>query len=209
MCKPKVDNSIQIQQQREAEEARKREEERQARIKAGTTAINDNFSLFDDAFFDTRRQTYLDYYQPQLDEQFTKAQQDLTFALARTGNLNSTAAADKQSELLKKYDAERGSLLSQAEADVASAQSQIANEKSALVSQLNATGDSDQISNEALSRSQQLFQAKPSYNSLGDIFSGITSAIGNYSAGNKAGQQYNAYFGNNNARASSPTTTVR
>lgn len=268
MCsKPKVDNTIQVQQLTEAAEARFREQERQARIKAGSAFIDDLFDGgiagdgrlaedatydpartyytasgdvwrpldpaeifrntntgtykaptaeeqfaemlkngglftgtrevrgFDDAFYNDRKNAYLGYYQPQLDDQFKQASDQLTYALARAGTLNSTIAADKQADLKKKYDTQRAAILSQADADVAQQKSRIANEKSNLVSQLNATGDVDRAANEALARTQQMFNEKPAYNPLGDIFAGVAAGIGNYYNARQNTNLYNSYFG--------------
>jgi hypothetical protein len=205
---PKTDNTIQLQQQQEAEEARAREAERQARIAAGTDKINETFSVFDDAFFGQRKDAYLGYYQPQLDDQFNSAKEDLTFALARAGTLNSSMAGEKQADLLNRYDVERAGLLSQADNENAAARSRFQNEKSALVSQLNATGDADRVSNEALARTQQLFQERPAYNPLGDIFSGAAGAVGNFMQGRQAGQTVNAYTGSAPSARGSTTRTV-
>jgi hypothetical protein len=158
-------------------------------------AKTDRVRGFNDKFYDKRRDAYLGYYQPQLDDQFAKAKEQLTFALARAGTLNSTFAADKQGELQNKYATQQASVLSQANADVASAKSRINNEKSALVSQLNATGDADRISNEALARTQQLFQEKPAYNPLGDIFAGVAAGIGNAYGAYQNNQALKNYYG--------------
>ena len=73
---------------------------------------------------------------------------------------------------------QRRSLLSKADAYVYSRQGRIANERSTLVSQLNATADADRVSNEALSRSAALYKDVPEYSPLGDLFSGIGTGIG-------------------------------
>lgn len=192
---PKVDDSIQRQQMAEAEAARKKEEEREARIKTGTAKLDTQFAGFDDNFYNGRRNAYTGFYQPQLDDQFGQARDQLTYALARAGTLNSTLAADKQADLTKKYDVQRASILSQANDQVSAQQSRIGNEKSALVAQLNATGDADAVSNQALSRTQQLYQEQPAYNPLGDIFSGVAAGIGNYVNNQNNTNAYNSYFG--------------
>lgn len=184
MCSaPKVDRSIQIQQQQEAEAARRKEEERQARIKAGTQTIDAQFSAFDDSYLDNRRTAYTGYYQPQLEDKFTKAKEALTYALARAGTLNSTVAGQRQADLIRDYDVQRAAIDAQAENDRNTFAGRIQNEKSALVSQLNATGDADRASNEALARTQMLQQSVPDYNPLGDIFAGVTNGLGNFMQG--------------------------
>src|SRR3546814_1150118 len=71
-----------------AEAARRDEEARQARIRAGMGQIDQTFSQFNDDYFDTRSKAYLDYATPQLEDQFAKAKEQLIFALSRGGNLN-------------------------------------------------------------------------------------------------------------------------
>jgi len=155
---------------------------------------------FDDAFFGGQRDAYMDFYQPQLDDQFGQAKDQLTYALARAGTLNSTLAADKSADLTKKYDVQKASVLSQANDQVAQNRSRINNEKSALVAQLNATGDANRVSNEALSRTQQMYNEAPAYNPLGDIFSGVAAGIGNYVNARNDVNAYNSYFGNGQSR---------
>lgn len=211
MCfggKPKIDDSIQRQQMAEAAEARQREQEREGRIRSGTTKIDSVFGGFNDDYYDTRRQSYLDFYQPQLDDQFADAKEQLTYALARAGTLNSTMAADKTADLTKRYDTQRATLLSQADDDVASAKSRINSEKSALVSQLNATGDADRVSNEALARTQQIGSERPSYSPLGDIFSGFAAGIGNYMDARANAATSTAYFGNGGKKAAAARTVT-
>lgn len=208
MCfgKPKIDDTVQKQQLAEAAAARQKEEERQARIKAGSAKIDETFSVFGDTFYNDRKNEYMNYYQPQLDEQFKSAKDELTYAFARNGTLNSTMAADKQADLLKKYDVERAGIMSQADSEIANQQSRNNAEKSSLISQLQSTGDADRVSNEALARTQQMFNNRPAYSPLGDIFGGVASAIGNVRAGQQAGQVYNTYFGTKNPRSTTTRT---
>lgn len=201
MCfaKPKVDTSIQKQQSREAQEARAQEEARQARIRAGSAKVDQTFAGFDDNWFSGKRQEHMDFYQPQLDDQFKDANEQLIYALSRAGTLNSSIAADKQADLSKRYDLQKATILSQANDSSNQMRGQVQGEKSNLLAQLNATGDADRVSNDALSRSQQLFQAAPSYNPLGDIFAGVSAGIGNAAAAGQSRNQFNTYFGNRSA----------
>ncbi len=207
MCSsPKVDNSVQKKQLQEAEEARKREEERAARIKAGTSSINDQFAGFDDNFYGQRTTAYQDYYMPQLEDKFADARKNLTYALARAGILNSTAAGEKQAKLAEAYDNQRAAIQSKALADTDTMRSRVQSEKSALVSQLNATGDADQAALQATAATKMLFNQVPEYSPLGDIFSGFAAGIGNY----QQAQTNNAILsaaGLSNARRS-PSTYV-
>ena len=192
---PKYDNTLEQQMLAEAEEARKREEERQARIKTGLTSIDATFAPFNDAYYGDRKTAFLDFYRPQLDDQFSDAKDQLTFGLARNGILNSTMAGDQSAKLSKDYATNWASIVSKADADVNNLKSNVANEKSALVQQLNATADADRVTNDALSRTQQMFQQRPDYNPLGDIFAGVGDAFGNYSNAVTNRAIYDTYFG--------------
>lgn len=197
MCgsKPRVDNSVQIQMQEDARKAREAEEARQGRIRAGTAAIETQFGQFDDGFFKGYRDRHLDYLNPQLDRQFGDARDQLTFSLARAGTLNSTVAGERQARLQSAYDNEKASILAQAEGAATDLRGQVENEKSSLVSLLNATGDSERASNEALSRTQQLFRRQPTVSTLPDLFAGVAGGVGAYQGGVNQRQAYDTYFG--------------
>src|SRR3546814_9115062 len=90
-----------------AEAARRDEEARQARIRAGMGQIDQTFSQFNDDYFDTRSKAYLDYATPQLEDQFAKATEQLIFALSRGGNLNSSVAGERLADLTQQNERSR------------------------------------------------------------------------------------------------------
>lgn len=200
---PSYDDTLSKQMAEEAAKARAAEEARQARIKAGLTKIDETFTPFNDQFYADRKSAFLDYYKPQIDDQLTDAKNNLTFALARNGNLKSTAAADAAGKLQKQYTDNWASIVSRADADVNSLKGNVANEKTALVAQLNATADADRVSNDALARTQMMYQSRPEYSPLGDIFSGIGDGIANYAAANQNRAIYDTYFGKGGTAGSS------
>lgn len=192
---PKIDTTVQDQMLAEAKAAREREEARQARIKTGLTNIDQTFAGFDDNFYGGRKSAFLNFYQPQIEDQFKDARDQLTFGLARNGILNSTMAADSSGKLSKDYATNWASIVSKADADVNALKSNVANEKSALTAQLNATADADRVTNDALGRTQQMFETRPDYNPLGDIFSGVGDAFANYNTAQTNRAVYDTYFG--------------
>lgn len=180
MCggSPNVDDSIQREMLEETRLAREREEARQQRIREGTGQIDNAFSQFNDGFFQNVRDTYMDFYQPQVDHQYRRAGDNLAFALARAGTGNSSIAARNQADLTTQYNDTLATLLSQATGEADRQRGRVQGERSSLLSLLNATGDADRVSNEALTRTQQLYQERPSYNPIGDIFGGFASGLG-------------------------------
>lgn len=191
---PKVDNTIPNMMKQEAAAARKKEAERAAALKAGLASINTQFQGFGDDFYGGRRNAILDYYQPQLDDQMKKARDAMTFAFARAGTLNSTMAGDRSADLTKQYDLQKAGLVANAEGDAANLRNSVANQKSALISQLNATGDANQVANDALASTQQIYAQRPNYSPLGDIFGGAAQGIGNMINANQQASYRQAYF---------------
>jgi len=183
----------------EAEAARKAEEARQKRIRQGTDSINQTFdSQFTDAFYGGRRQAFLDYAQPQLNDQYGGAQKDLTFALARNGTLDSSVRGQQVGELQKLYDLRSQELADQALSQEAEARNAVEDARSGLIVSLNATGDAQQAANSALARSQALSQPQ-AYSPLANLFVDFTNALGtqaalekaNYYSGGQTGSRYN------------------
>ena len=212
MCgggKPKVDNSAAEAARREAAEARRREEERKARIKAGTERIDETFGTFTDSYYDGIRDDYVDYYQPQLDRQLEDAREGLTFALARSGTLDSSIAAEKQADLTTHYNDNLASILSKAQNSAETQRRRVQGEKSSLVSLLNQTADADRVANEALARTKVLFNERPAYNPLGDLFGGLAAGVGNYLQHQRDRQLYDAYFGHTPGAAKGNKSSAR
>ena len=203
-AQPEVDDTYVKQQEKDAEEARDLEAERQQRIKDGTKSINKNFKQFNDNFYDGFQNSFMDYYQPQIDDQFADANKALDFHLARTGTFNSTNAADSRADLTSAYDNALAGVTSNAANQTSSLRGRVDNEKSTLVSTLNSTGDSERASNEALSRSQNLFATTPEYNPLGEIFAGLTSG---WAAANYGNRQQDIYDSYKNAGIGMPSST--
>lgn len=186
MKKPK-DNS--------AAQSRADEEARQARIRQGTESINGTFdSQFNDDYFNARRDAFLNYANPQLNDQYTKAQKELTYALDRSGTLDSSVRADKQSELQKLYETNRRSVADQALGYSSQARNNIEDARAGLISTLNATGDASNAANQALSRAQALSQPD-TYSPLAQLFTTFTNTLGTQAANERAGALSGGAYG--------------
>lgn len=183
----------------EAAQARQDEQERQARIREGTTRVNSIFdSQFNDDYFNKRQQSFLEYANPQLEDQYGDAQKELTFALARGGNLNSSARAEKAGELQQKYDLNKQQVADQALSYGTEARNAVEDARSNLIATLNATGDAQGAANSAISRASVL--SKPqAYSPLTQLFADFTAGLGtqaalekaNYYSGGQTGARYN------------------
>jgi hypothetical protein len=218
---------------KEAARARQDEQERQARIRAGTERVNAIFDggtvggtttraaptnvvetltggrvlpgqpaetfngAFTDDFFKQRRQSFLDYATPQLEDQYGGAQKELTFALARSGLLDSSVRGDKTAELQKKYDLNKQQIGDQALSFETEARNSVEDARSNLIATLNATGDAEGAASSAIARASAL--SKPqAYSPLSQLFADFTSGLGtqaalekaNYYSGGQTGARY-------------------
>jgi hypothetical protein len=140
---------------------------------------------FDDNFFSGRRQAYIDYASPQLEEQYGDAQKQLTYALTRSGNLDSSMRADKSAELQKMYDLNKQKIADDALSYETQSRNAVEDARSNLIATLNATGDAQGAANAALARSQALSQA-PAYNPLSQLFTDFTAGLGTQAAMERA-----------------------
>ena len=164
---------------------RQQEQERQDAVRKGTKSINRTFRQFDDDFYDQQRQSYLDFARPQLEDQRAEASRELVYALARSGQLDSSARAEKGSELQKLYDLESQNIADQALDFENKARSNVESARSDLVSTLNATGDAKGAANSAIARSSTLSQPE-AYSPLTDLFASYTSTLGTAAAAERA-----------------------
>lgn len=171
-----------------AEQARKAEAARQANISTGMSGISSAFSPFNDQYYQDRANDYVNYAEPQLDDQYADAKKQLTYALSRTGNLQSTTAADREAKLKQQYDTNRLGVESQGQQYASDARSKVEASRSDLTSQLEASADPTAASNLALTQAKSL-TAAPAYSPLTQMFADVTSGIGPALAGPATGYQ--------------------
>lgn len=192
----------------EAKAARADEQARQARIREGTGRINNIFGQFDDDYFNGRREAYTNYANPQLEQQYGDAQKELTFALARGGNLNSSVRGQQAGTLQQKFDLNKQMVADQALASESEARNAVEDSRANLIAMLNATGDATGAANSALARSSAL--SKPAaFSPLSNLFADFTSTLGtqaaleraNYYSGGQTGARYSTGLFTPNAGA--------
>jgi hypothetical protein len=144
--------------------------ERQNQIQNGMKNINAAFEPFSDGFFDKRRQAMVDYYSPQIDQQFNDSQKQLVYALARSGGSQSSAAAQQRADLERKATAARQNIVDQADASTQAARNQVEGARADLVALLNQTGNASTAMDQARSRVAALSEPQ-TYGALPDLFS--------------------------------------
>lgn len=166
---------------RQANEARAAEQARQGRIREGTTAINDTFGQFGDDYFSNLRNSFTEFAVPQLDDQFSKAREELTFALARSGTLDSSIRADQSAKMQREYDLTRQNIADQALGYENKARSQIEDARSELIRTLQSTGDAQGAAQAAQARAGALAQP-PTYSPLEQLFTDFSAGLAKQAA---------------------------
>jgi hypothetical protein len=133
---------------------------------------------FDDAFYNNYRQQILDYYNPDEAKQYSEAQRDLTYNLARAGTLQSSTAADKQGDLAYNDALQKANIVSNANAQTGQLQSQIAQNKSDLINQLYATDDPTETADLAESSARASQLQNPTLTPAASLFTPALTAVG-------------------------------
>lgn len=169
----------------EANRARADEEARQARIREGTTSIDNTFGQFNDQFYGDIRDSFVEFARPQLDDQFRKAGEQNTFNLARSGTLESSMRGEQNADLQKQYDIQRQDLVDKGRGFETEARNNVERARGDLVSMLQVTGDATGAANSALSRASTL-ATPPAYSPLGQLFQDSTAVLGQQMAAERA-----------------------
>lgn len=127
---------------------------------------------------DQRRAALEGFLVPQLDKQFGDAKDDLTFALARSGQLTSSTAGTRQGDLSEAFALNRADIDSQIQGDVSSTRNRINQQRQSLEAALRASGDQTATTNNALATATTFRQETPSLSPLGNLFGGLATGIG-------------------------------
>jgi len=168
-----------------AQQQRQDEIDRQNRIKEGISNIDNAFAGFDDGFYSGKSQNYLNYYRPQVDQQYGEAKQNTLYQLARQGIVNSSAGAKVNSDLARDYGNQLQSIQSGANSYAQNVRSQVEQQRNNLVNQVTATANPTQAASAANNQVGNLQMIEPAggYSPLAGLFSTFTGALGNGIAG--------------------------
>lgn len=159
------------------DDAEKAEAERQARIRAGTTKVNDIFAQYNDPFYAQRATDYEAWAMPQVEQQYKKAQEQLLYALARQyGSTNTSEAAARQAQLAKDYGLAKTAQTEQGLALSNQARGNVENARSEILAQLNATADPASAASSAVRQNEILSRTDP-YTPLGELFANVTEGL--------------------------------
>jgi len=168
---PAVDNSA-------AEAARAAQVKREADIRSGREAIDKAFVGFDDSYYQGIERAAQAFYNPDLEDQYTRARKAAVMSLGRTSNLQSSAGAQSLADLFEQYQRAKVTVADRARGYAQGARGDIERTRSDLNSQLVASADPAQAGSAALNQAA-LFGAPPSFDPLGDVFQKFTAGLVN------------------------------
>lgn len=175
-----------------AKEQRADEVARQNRIKSGMGRIDEIFGGFNQDFYDGRAKAYEAYAMPQVDRAYGRTKDDLVYALARSGLLDSSAGQAKNAELGEEFDQNRVDVANRGLETANRARSDVENVRSGLVSQLNATGDDQAAAQGAIRQAQNLNEPQ-GFSPLGQLFASFAGSLSNIGSNSRNG--YSGFFG--------------
>ena len=141
-------------------------------------AISSAFGQFNDDFYGTRTQSYLDYATPQLDKQYQDQLRSLTASLARSGNLNSSVRGELMGKLQQEYDKGKLTIADQGRSYADQARSATEAARARLMETNMSLADPGVIRSSALADVSRL-SANPQFASLGSLLSDLSGSLGN------------------------------
>jgi hypothetical protein len=156
--------------------AEKKEAERQARLASGKKGVDAEFGKIGDPFYKTYQDNYLNYYMPQVGEQYNEAKDETNYGYARAGTLNSSMSAKSLADLYKKKLDQDAMVRSQADAATGQLRGNVLEAKNSAINQLYATEDPTMATNLATNSVKNLQGQQPKYDPLGELFN--TAAVG-------------------------------
>ena len=150
-------------------QARQQQIQQEGKLKTGTAAINKAYAGFDDAFYKQRALDYNKYAAPEFARQYQQNRNQMIYGLADRGSLVSGAAQEQANALARARNQEQQNIADTGVAQANALRQSIEQQRASLVSQLAATGDPAQTTQQALSTAAS-FSAPSTFQPLGQLF---------------------------------------
>lgn len=155
-------------------------------MREGSAKIDSAFSKFDDPYYEGVGKAYQDYYNPQLDRQYQTARDQVTYGLANSGGLDSSAGAKKFGDLTADYGIQKQQIADRAIGAQQDLKGNVERNRSELVQQLETGSGVESTGATALARAGSL-SAPAQFSPLGDLFAQYTGNVAQSVALQKGG----------------------
>lgn len=168
-----------------------------AAVGQGKQNIDSAFSQFTPDYFKGITGAYEKAYNPQLDDQFGIARDQLTSALAGNDTLGSTAGANATAQLEKQYHTSQADIAGKGQDAANSLQGQVNNSKTGLYTMNQSAADPLMAQSQATAATGALV-APQNYPSLGNVFQGVLGPLASAQKTNAGSPYYQNPNGNSN-----------
>lgn len=156
-----------------AEEMRRQEAERQARVAASRAAVGQSFAGFDDPFYENMAKSYTDYYMPDFERQRTEARNKIALS---AGNTASSAYQKRLADFERDAEMKRVDIQNEGRRSAMDQRGKVEQARSNLLAQAESGAGAESIASQGAEQAR-LFSMPQAYSPLADLFSRFT-AIG-------------------------------
>jgi hypothetical protein len=140
---------------------------------------------FGDDYFSSIRQAYLDYYLPQVEQQYQDAVRAVKLG---TPSLGSSSYARRSGQLTQDYERAKADISDRAESAVGEARSNIENSRAQILAAVRSGAGAEEAAARATEAVRSL-KAPPVYSPLGDLFTRYLMTSANATMADNAGYQ--------------------
>ncbi len=127
-------------------------------------------------YFDRISRSYTEFARPKVEEQLGKAREQLTFALARGGIMDSSIRSNQSADLQRSADEEFQAVADRGREYATKARNSVEDARNNLITTLQVTADNTGATNAAINRAQAL-TSEPTYSPVGQLFTDFSSGV--------------------------------
>lgn len=154
----------------EAEDARRREEQRQEALRNARGVIDQGFAMFGDDYVNRYRDLTVQNQLPQVQRQAQEARKNLIYDLQRAGLRNSSVAAEQGGDLERQIALREGETYAAGDDAANALRNRVAESRAAAERDMLAASDTTRVGNDVLARTQILANDTPQPSALGPLF---------------------------------------
>ena len=147
------------------------------RVKTGHTGG------FDKGFYDKFRQGLIDFYTPDVNDQYRESRDETGFRLARAGLSNSSMADTEYANLVKQRGKATADIANKADVETGKVRGNVADQRKSITSQLYATENPDVAASQALDATNKISLDQGDRSPLGDLFKIATIGAAGFGQG--------------------------
>lgn len=168
-----------------ADESRRLENERNARISEGMGAIDQNYAGFDDGYYNLFEKKAYDIARPDLVRQYGDATDQATYGLARAGLSRSSAAAKHYGDLKERFGQADLKARDDARQLASERRQQVEQSRNTMVAQLNATANPQATAQASIAQAKSL-TTPPAYSPITNAFADFSNLFADAATNRRA-----------------------